>query len=150
MPGGRAAITEEGRKNVNVNADGDGEVFGKHGHDSGSGGSRDYLLEGDMYCLCAPMMVTVDCVHVHGHHLHVLRCDPSELLNRRSSGMMIGIVCVYCTSCSVGIRACIELSARCMRAACQEGSVGSPGGTQAAAGRSNCWIGRSVSMQRTQ
>ena len=25
-----------------------------------------------------------------------------------------------------------------------------PGGTQAAAGRSNCWIGRSVSMQRTQ
>ena len=64
VPGGRAAITEEGRKNVNADADADEEVFGKHGHGSGSGGSRDYLLEGDMYCLCAPMMVTVDCVHV--------------------------------------------------------------------------------------
>ena len=54
MPGGRAAITEEGRKNVNADANGELEVFGKHGHDSGSGGSRDYLLEGDMYCICAP------------------------------------------------------------------------------------------------
>ena len=50
-PGGHAAITEEGGKNVN--ADADGEVFGKHGHDSGSGGSRDYwsVLVGRRYVL---------------------------------------------------------------------------------------------------
>ena len=44
MPGGRAAITEEGRKNVNADANGELEVFGKHGHDSGCGGSRDLLV----------------------------------------------------------------------------------------------------------